>query len=61
MASLQGELSSPATPTSFFSDQALPPFSSTHTQVELVNQGFALPPLENTLDLETVDLEALPS
>lgn len=61
MASLQGDLSSPATPTSFFSDQALPPFSSTHTQVELVNQGFALPPLENTLDLETVDLEALPS
>ena len=61
MASLQGELSSPATPTSFFSDQALPPFSASHTQVELVNQGFALPPLENTLDLETVDLEALPS
>ena len=62
IASLQGELNSPAsTPTSFFSDQALPPFSSTNTQVELVNQGFALPPLENTLDLETVDLEALPS
>ena len=62
MASLQSaELSAPSTPISLFSDQTLPPFSSSQAQVEMVNQGFALPPLENTLDLETVDLEALPS
>ena len=54
--------SNPATPASIFSDTPLPSFSQANNSSEglsIVSQ-FALPPLENTLDFESVDLEALP-
>lgn len=57
--------SNPATPASLFSDTPLPSFSQA-SSIAINNDGissvtqFALPPLENTLDFETVDLEALP-
>lgn len=57
--------SNPATPASLFSDTPLPSFSQANSII-INNDGissvtqFALPPLENTLDFETVDLEALP-
>ena len=52
--------SNPATPASIFSDTPLPPFSQSSQDIPNITPGFALPPLENTLDFESVDLEGLP-
>lgn len=70
MASLNGAetvSSGPATPTSLFSDQTLPSFLSQSLAhvggsdgMYATGNGFALPPLESTLDFDNVDLEELP-
>ena len=53
--------------TTVLSEQALPSFIQSHAHSNMEGlytssqTGFALPPLENTLNFENVDLEDLPS